>query len=183
MSDSTETITLGGGCFWCVEAALERLQGVESVTSGYAGGDVDEPTYEEVCSGRTGHAEVVRVAFDPSVIDLRELLAAFFTVHNPTTKDREGPDVGSQYRSAIFYESDEQATVVRDVIDELEAEGIYDRSIVTEVEPLDTFWEAEAYHQDFFRENPDQAYCSTYIPPKIEKLKAKFEDKLVDQVA
>lgn len=174
MSDSVETTTLGGGCFWCVEAALERLRGVESVTSGYAGGHVEAPSYEAVCSGETGHAEVVRVAFDPEVLAFDELLAAFFTIHNPTTKDREGPDVGSQYRSIILYESEEQAERARDLIDELEAEGVYDDPIVTEVEPLETFYEAEDYHQDFYEKNPDQGYCSMFIPPKIEKLKAKF---------
>lgn len=178
MSDRIDTVTLGGGCFWCVEAAIERLEGVESVTSGYAGGDVDEPTYEAVCTGETGHAEVVRVAYDPAVLDVEELLAAFFTVHDPTTRDRQGPDVGSQYRSAIFYETEAQAEAARGLIEELEAEGVYDRPIVTEVEPLDTFWEAEAYHQDFYAKNPDQAYCRAYIPPKIEKLKERFADRL-----
>lgn len=180
MSDSTETTTLAGGCFWCVEAALERLQGVVSTTSGYAGGTVDDPTYEEVCSGETGHAEVVRVEFAPAAIEYEELLAAFFTIHNPTTKDREGPDIGTQYRSAIFYESEAQHETANILIDELEAEGVYDDPIVTEVEPLETFWEAEEYHQDFYEKNPQQAYCSAFIPPKIEKLKARFADKLVD---
>lgn len=178
MSDSTKTTTLAGGCFWCVEAALERLRGVESTTSGYAGGHINDPTYEEVCAGDTGHAEVVRVAFDAGVLSLEELLAAFFTIHNPTTKDREGPDIGSQYRSAIFYETDAQRKTAEELIDELEEEGVYDDPIVTEVEPLETFWEAEEYHQDYYEKNPQQAYCSAYIPPKIEKLKARFADKL-----
>lgn len=174
MSDRTETTTLGGGCFWCVEASLERLNGVESVTSGYAGGHVDDPTYEAVCTGDTGHAEVVRVAFDPSVLAFDELLAAFFTIHDPTTKDRQGPDIGTQYRSAIFYETDEQGETARQLIDELEATGAYDGPIVTEVEPLERFWPAEEYHQDFYEKNPEQAYCAAYIPPKIEKLREKF---------
>lgn len=174
MSDSVETTTLGGGCFWCVEASLKRLRGVESVTSGYAGGHVDDPDYDAVCTGETGHAEVVRVAFDPAVLAFDELLAAFFTIHDPTTMNRQGPDIGTQYRSAIFYESKKQAETAHRLIAELEDEGVYDDPIVTEVEPLDTFWEAEAYHQDFYEKNPDQAYCSAFIPPKIEKLKAKF---------
>ena len=178
MSDSLETATLAGGCFWCVEAALERLHGVESVTSGYAGGDVPDPTYEEVCTGETGHAEVVRIEFDSSELDFEELLAAFFTIHNPTTKDREGPDVGTQYRSAIFYESDTQRATAEDLIKELEEEGVYDDPIVTEIEPLEEFWEAEEYHQDYYEKNPNQAYCSAYIPPKIEKLKERFAGKL-----
>lgn len=174
MSDRIETITLGGGCFWCVEASLKRLRGVASVTSGYAGGTVDEPSYEAVCTGETGHAEVVRVAFDPEVLALEDLLAAFFTIHNPTTKDRQGPDIGTQYRSAIFYESEPQREIVETVLTGLEAEAIYDDPIVTEVAPLETFWEAETYHQDFYEKNPDQAYCSAYIPPKVEKLREKF---------
>lgn len=175
MAPSLETTTLGGGCFWCVEAALKRLRGVEAVTSGYAGGHVDDPTYEAVCTGETGHAEVVRVTFDPGVLAFDELLAAFFTIHNPTTKDREGPDIGTQYRSIILYETPEQEQTARELIDELEAEGVYEDPIVTEVEALETFYEAEAYHQDFYEKNPDQAYCSAHIPPKIEKLKARFE--------
>lgn len=178
MSEATETATLAGGCFWCVEAALERLDGVQSVTSGYAGGHVDDPTYEQVCTGETGHAEVVQVEFDTDMLDYEELLAAFFTIHNPTTKDREGPDVGSQYRSAIFYHDARQREIAEGLIDELETERIYDRPIVTEVEPLDTFWEAEEYHQDFYTKNPEQGYCSMYIPPKIEKLREKFGDKM-----
>lgn len=174
MSDRIETSTLGGGCFWCVEASLERLRGVQSVISGYAGGNVEEPSYEAVCTGETGHAEVVRVEFDPSVLAFDELLAAFFTIHDPTTKDRQGPDIGSQYRSVIFYETEKQREVAESMIEDLESDGGYDDPIVTEVEPLEAFWEAETYHQDFYEKNPEQAYCSAYIPPKIEKLKEKF---------
>ena len=174
MSDRIETSTLGGGCFWCVEASLERLRGVQSVISGYAGGNVEEPSYEAVCTGETGHAEVVRVEFDPSVLAFDELLAAFFTIHDPTTKDRQGPDIGSQYRSVIFYETEKQREVAESMIEDLESDGGYDDPIVTEVEPLEVFWEAETYHQDFYEKNPEQAYCSAYIPPKIEKLKEKF---------
>ncbi len=174
MSDRIETSTLGGGCFWCVEASLERLRGVQSVISGYTGGNVEEPSYEAVCTGETGHAEVVRVEFDPSVLAFDELLAAFFTIHDPTTKDRQGPDIGSQYRSVIFYETEKQREVAESMIEDLESDGGYDDPIVTEVEPLEVFWEAETYHQDFYEKNPEQAYCSAYIPPKIEKLKEKF---------
>lgn len=178
MSDDTDAITLGGGCFWCVEAALERLDGVASVTSGYAGGHVEEPSYEQVCTGETGHAEVVQVTFDSSVIALDELLAAFFTIHDPTTQDRQGPDIGSQYRSAIYFHDDEQRDTIAAFIDELEADGIYSDPIVTEVEPLEIFWEAEEYHQDFYAKNPDQAYCAVHIPPKIDKLRERFANKL-----
>ncbi len=178
MSDATKTATLAGGCFWCVEAALERLAGVKSVTSGYAGGHVEEPTYEQVCTGETGHAEAVQVTYDPEVLTYEELLAAFFTIHDPTTKDMQGPDIGPQYRSAIFYHDEDQRASATSLIEELEEEGVYDRAIVTEVEALDTFWEAEDYHQSFYEKNPSQGYCSVYIPPKIEKLRERFGDKM-----
>ena len=172
----TETTTLGGGCFWCVEAPLERIEGVESVVSGYAGGHVEDPTYEQICSGSTGHAEVVRVEFDPDVVSFAELLEVFFAVHDPTTKDRQGPDVGSQYRSAVFYETADQRETVERVIEGLEGEAYDD--IVTEVAPLDRFYRAEEYHQDYYAKNPNQPYCSAQIPPKLEKVRAKFEDRL-----
>ena len=169
----TERATLAGGCFWCVEAALEAVPGVHEVTSGYAGGDTEDPSYEAVCSGRTGHAEVVEVVFDPDEISYAELLEVFFAIHDPTTPDRQGPDVGSQYRSAVFYHDDGQRRAAESVIESLEADGVYD-TIVTEVEPLETFYEAEEYHQDYYEKHPDQPYCATYIPPKLEKVREKL---------
>ena len=174
----TELATFGGGCFWCVEAVFDELSGVESVTSGYAGGHVEEPTYEEVCSGTTGHAEVVQVAYDPDVVSYRDLLEVFFAVHDPTTEDREGPDVGSQYRSAVYYHDGEQREAVEAYVAELEERGVYD-GIVTEIAPLDAFYEAEEYHQDYYQKNPNQPYCAIQIPPKLEKVREKFADKLV----
>jgi len=176
---ATELATFGGGCFWCIEAVFEELDGVASVTSGYAGGDVEDPTYQAVCSGRTGHAEVVQVEYDPDVVSYRELLEVFFAVHDPTTVDREGPDVGSQYRSAVYYHGDEQRAVVEAYVDELESAGVYDDPIVTEVAPLDAFYPAEEYHQDYFAKNPNQPYCAIQIPPKLEKVREKFADRLV----
>ncbi|HKJ58840.1 MAG TPA: peptide-methionine (S)-S-oxide reductase MsrA [Halobacteriales archaeon] len=174
----TELATFGGGCFWCVEAVFDELSGVESVTSGYAGGHVEEPTYEEVCSGTTGHAEVVQVAYDPDVVSYRDLLEVFFAVHDPTTEDREGPDVGSQYRSAVYYHDGEQREAVEAYVAELEERGVYD-GIVTEIAPLDAYYEAEEYHQDYYQKNPNQPYCAIQIPPKLEKVREKFADKLV----
>jgi peptide-methionine (S)-S-oxide reductase len=174
----TELATFGGGCFWCIEAPFEELRGVESVTSGYAGGHVEDPTYEAVCSGETGHAEVVQVAYDPDVIGYDELLEVFFTVHDPTQLNRQGPDVGSQYRSAVFAHTEAQREAAETFIEVLEGEGAYDDPIVTEVEPLETFYEAEAYHQDFFEKNPNQAYCRMHIPPKLEKVREKFAEKV-----
>ncbi|SFG71217.1 peptide-methionine (S)-S-oxide reductase [Halopelagius inordinatus] len=173
----TEIATLAGGCFWCVEAPMKELTGVESVTSGYAGGHVENPSYEEVCSETTGHAEVVQVEFDPETISFRELLDVFFAIHDPTTEDKQGPDVGSQYRSAIFYRDDDQRRTAEETIAELEADGVYD-DIVTEVEPLETFYEAEEHHQDYYEKNPNQPYCAVQIPPKLEKVKEKFGDKV-----
>jgi peptide-methionine (S)-S-oxide reductase len=177
----TETTTLGGGCFWCVEAPLERIEGVESVVSGYTGGGVEDPTYEQVCSGSTGHAEVVRVEFDPDIVSLVELLEVFFAVHDPTTRDRQGPDVGSQYRSAVFYETPDQQETAERVIEELEGEA-YD-GIVTEVAPLKRFYRAEEYHQDYYAKNPNQPYCSAQIPPKLKKVKKRFPELLADAEA
>ena len=178
MSDR-ELATVGGGCFWCVEAVFEEVDGVESVTSGYAGGHVEDPSYEEVCSGTTGHAEVVQVEYDPDVVSYRDVLEIFFAVHDPTTEDREGPDVGSQYRSAVYYHDEDQREVVEAYVDELESNGVYDDSIVTEVAPLETFYPAEEYHQDYYEKNPDQPYCAIQIPPKLEKVREKFADRLV----
>mgnify|MGYP000141512240 CR=1 FL=1 len=176
---TTQRATFGGGCFWCVEAVFEELDGVESVTSGYAGGDVEDPSYEAVCSGRTGHAEVVQVEFDPDVVGYRDLLEVFFATHDPTTEDRQGPDVGSQYRSAVYYHDEDQREAIESYVGALESEGVYDDPIVTEVAPLDTFYEAEDYHQDYYARNPNQPYCAMQIPPKLEKVREKFGERLV----
>jgi peptide-methionine (S)-S-oxide reductase len=169
---ATELATLGGGCFWCIEAPMKELRGVESATSGYAGGHVENPTYEAVCRGTTGHAEVVQVAFDPDVLGYRELLEVFFALHDPTTADRQGPDVGSQYRSAVYTHSEAQQETVEALVAELEGE-VYD-GIVTEIAPLETFYEAEEHHQDYYEKNPNQPYCSVQIPPKLEKVRERF---------
>jgi len=174
----TELATLAGGCFWCLEAAFEQLKGVSAVTSGYAGGAMAEPTYEAVCSGTTGHAEVVQVTFDPTVIGFRDLLDVFFTIHDPTTLNRQGNDVGTQYRSAIFTHSPEQAAVAREVIADLAARGAWDDPIVTEVVPLDHFWPAEPYHHDYFRRNPNQPYCMFVVAPKVAKLRKEHMNRL-----
>ena len=170
--------TLGGGCFWCLEAVFERLAGVERVVSGYAGGHTPDPTYREVCGGRTGHAEVVQVTFDPTVLPYRELLELFFAFHDPTTRDQQGPDVGPQYRSIILAQDEAQARTAREVIAALEAEGTFDAPVVTEVRRLDRFWPAEAGHQEYYRRNPDQPYCRAMITPKLAKLRAKFAGRL-----
>ena len=168
-----ETATLGGGCFWCLEAAFQRLQGVESVVSGYAGGTVPDPDYRQVCAGATGHAEVVQVRFDNSVIDYATLLQVFFTIHDPTTLNRQGADVGTQYRSVIFYHDPAQEQVARAVIADLGAQGVWVAPIVTEVLPLPTFYPAEPYHQDYYRQNPYQGYCQVVISPKLAKLRER----------
>jgi peptide-methionine (S)-S-oxide reductase len=175
MSD-TETATFGGGCFWCTEAAFKELEGVRAVTSGYAGGHVENPTYGAVCREETGHAEVVRVEFDPAVITYADLLGVFFMIHDPTTLNRQGPDVGSQYRSIVLYESDEQRETVERFVVELGEEGAYDDEIVTEVEPLEAFYEAEEYHQDYYEKNPSDQYCTFNAEPKIRKVREKFAD-------
>lgn len=171
----TQTATFGGGCFWCVEAALEQLDGVESVTSGYAGGRVEDPTYEAVCSGETDHAEVVQLEYDPDTVDYGTLLEAFFTIHDPTQLNRQGPDVGSQYRSIVLSHDDDQHEQARAYIDALDDE--YEDDVVTELEPLETFYEAEAYHQNYFEKNPNDAYCTFHAQPKMEKVREKFERK------
>ena len=178
---STATATVGGGCFWCLEAPYKELAGVERVVSGYAGGDTADPSYEAVCSGATGHAEVVQIEYDPDLITYAELLEVFFTVHDPTQLNRQGPDVGTQYRSIILTHNDEQHDQATSFIAELEAEDVYDDEIVTEVEPLETFYEAEEKHQDFYEKHPNQAYCSYHIPPKLEKVREKFADQLKEQ--
>jgi len=173
--------TLAGGCFWCLDAAYRRLRGVKSVVSGYAGGHVPNPSYEAVCTGRTGHAEVVQLEFDPSVITYRELLEVFFGIHDPTTLNRQGHDIGTQYRSAIFPHDAEQEKTAREVIAELEAEHTFDDPIVTTIEPLGggTFYPAEKYHQDYYDRNQNQPYCAAVITPKIAKLRKKFSEKLM----
>ncbi|QYJ15897.1 Peptide methionine sulfoxide reductase MsrA 2 [Rubrobacter xylanophilus DSM 9941] len=178
MDERLETATLGGGCFWCVEAVFDELRGVERVEPGYSGGHVENPTYEQVCTGRTGHAEVVRVWFDPRQISYRELLEVFFAVHDPTTKDRQGPDVGPQYRSVIFYHDEEQRRTAEEVISELEARGVWERPIVTEVAPLTAFYPAEDYHRDYFRRNPGQPYCQVVIAPKVAKFRKEYLQRL-----
>jgi peptide-methionine (S)-S-oxide reductase len=174
---STAQATVAGGCFWCVEAAFERVRGVESVVSGYCGGHTEDPTYEEVCSGTTGHAEAVQITYDADEISYRDILEVFFTIHDPTTEDRQGPDVGSQYRSGVYYHDEAQRQAVEEYIDELEASGEYS-GIVTEVARLETFYRAEEKHQDYFEKNPNQPYCQMQIPPKLEKMEAKHADKL-----
>ncbi len=170
-----ETATLAGGCFWCLEAAFELIRGVESVVSGYTGGTVANPTYRQVCGGGTGHAEAVQVRFDAAVVSYRDLLDVFFTIHDPTTPNRQGADVGTQYRSAIFYHTPEQREAAESAIAELERAGTWRGPIVTEVAPLEAFYAAEAYHREYFRRNPEQSYCRLVIEPKIAKLrKAHF---------
>ena len=175
-----ETATLGGGCFWCIEAVFQDLKGVERVQSGYAGGSVPDPTYEEVCRGTTGHAEVVQVTFDPEVIGFREVLEVFFSVHDPTTLNRQGADVGTQYRSVVFYQSPEQESKTRETIRSMEEAGVWNGPIVTEVTPLEAFYPAEAYHEDYFSRNPQQPYCQAVINPKVAKFRARFSHKLKD---
>jgi peptide-methionine (S)-S-oxide reductase len=162
-------IILGGGCFWCTEAAFKQLEGVEKVTSGYAGGDTENPTYREVCSGETGHAEVIKIQYDEEKLGLEKILELFFRIHDPTTEDREGPDVGSQYRSIILYESEQQKERVEAYIEKIREN--YQDEIVTEIRPLEKFYKAEEKHQDYFEKNPDDAYCTMHAAPKVEKAK------------
>ncbi|OLC68947.1 MAG: peptide-methionine (S)-S-oxide reductase [Gemmatimonadetes bacterium 13_1_40CM_4_69_8] len=173
-----EIATLAGGCFWCLEAVFQQLKGVTKVTSGYAGGTVPNPSYEAVCTGRTGHAEVVQIEFDPAGVSYRELLDVFFVIHDPTTLNRQGVDEGTQYRSAVFYHSPQQQQVAEAVIAELEAGKVWDDPIVTEVVPLDAFYPAEEYHRDYFRRNPGQSYCRAVIAPKVAKLRKHYFEKL-----
>lgn len=176
--------TLGGGCFWCTEAIFDRVVGVVKVVSGYCGGALPEPTYEQICAGDTGHAEVVRIVFDPALLSYRELLAVFFASHDPTTPNRQGNDVGSQYRSVIFSHSPEQAAIARELIADLEAERAFPDAIVTEVLPLASapaaagFWPAEDYHQEYFARHREQGYCQFVVAPKLAKFRAKFRDRL-----
>ena len=180
MTTERETAVLGGGCFWCLEAAYSRLRGVLSVKSGYAGGHVDDPTYSQVCDGETGHAEVVRLEYDPAVVSYRDLLEVFFTIHDPTQLNRQGADVGPQYRSIIFTEGAAQEATAREVIEALKAERIWEHPIVTLVEPLTRFWPAERSHDKYYQKHPWQPYCVAVIAPKLAKLRQKHADKLVD---
>ncbi|HQY93052.1 peptide-methionine (S)-S-oxide reductase MsrA [Caldilinea sp.] len=173
-----ETVTLGGGCFWCLEAVYVELRGVEKVASGYAGGHVKRPTYREVCNGATGHAEVVQVTFDPSVISLHDILRVFFTIHDPTTLNRQGADVGTQYRSIILYHDATQQQVAREVMDEMAQQRIWPNPLVTELAPLGDFYPAEEYHQDYFARNPKQPYCQVVIAPKVAKFRKQYFQQL-----
>ncbi len=173
-----ETATLAAGCFWCVEAVFDDLQGVESVESGYSGGHKEHPTYQEVCSETTGHAEVIQIKFDSQTVSFKDILRVFFTVHDPTTLNRQGNDVGSSYRSAIFYHSDEQKRVAEEVIKEVTEEGVYSNPIVTEVTPFYKFYIAENYHQEYFVNNPNQPYCAAVVAPKVAKFRQKFVERL-----
>jgi peptide-methionine (S)-S-oxide reductase len=172
-----EVATLGGGCFWCLEAVYQEVDGVRRVVSGYAGGDVANPTYRQVCGGGTGHAEVVQVHFDPEVISYRDILRIFFVIHDPTTPNRQGADVGTQYRSAVFWADDAQRADAEAVMEELRESGAFEGALVTELEPLERFWEAEDYHQDYYARNPAQAYCRIVIDPKLARFRKVFAER------
>jgi peptide-methionine (S)-S-oxide reductase len=175
---TTATATFGGGCFWCLEAGFDLLRGIQDVESGYAGGHAGSPTYEEVCTGTTGHAEVIRVTYDPTVIAYRDLLEVFFSMHDPTTPDRQGNDVGPQYRSIILHESDQQKREAEEFIDRLTRESVWGRPIVTQVVPLEVFYPAEEYHRDYFARNSQQPYCQAVIAPKVAKMRAGVLQRL-----
>lgn len=173
-----EVITLGSGCFWCTEAIFQRLKGVESAVSGYSGGQIKNPSYKEVCTGRTGHAEVVQVTFDSEVISLQEILEVFWKTHDPTTLNRQGNDVGTQYRSAVFYHNENQKVLATQIKQALDASGAWPDPIVTEITPFETFYPAEDYHQGYFNENGSQPYCQFVVKPKVDKFKKVFADML-----
>jgi len=173
---ATDIATLGGGCFWCLEAVYQQVKGVQAVESGYTGGQVKDPTYEQVCEGTTGHAEVVRVTFDPDIIGYREILEIFFTIHDPTTVNRQGNDVGSQYRSVIYFHSPQQQGIARQVIAEMA--NVWDAPIVTELSSAETYYKAEGYHQNYFRQNPLQGYCAFVVAPKVAKFRKTFSDRI-----
>ena len=173
---ATDIATLGGGCFWCLEAVYQQVKGVHAVESGYSGGQVKNPTYEQVCEGTTGHAEVVRVSFDPDIIAYREILEIFFTIHDPTTLNRQGNDAGTQYRSVIYFQSPQQQAVARQVIAEMA--NVWDAPIVTELSPAETYYKAEGYHQNYFQQNPLQGYCAFVVAPKVAKFRKIFSDKI-----
>ncbi len=175
---ANETATLGAGCFWCVEAVFQDLKGVQRIISGYTGGETPNPTYREICGGDTGHAEVIQITFDPEIISFKDLLYVFWRTHDPTTLNRQGADTGTQYRSAIFYHSDAQKEIAEKSKAEADAAGLYRNPIVTEITPASQFYEAELYHQNFYRQNPNQGYCRVVIDPKVRKLRKEFGDKL-----
>ena len=174
MNSNLETAVLGGGCFWCQETLFLHIKGVVSVVSGYAGGSTQNPNYEQTCGGGTGHAEVIKITYDPNMISFKELLYIFFYAHDPTTKDRQGADVGTQYRSVILYSDEKQKEISEQVIKELEERKVFQNPILTELKPLENFYEAEAYHQRYFEKNPGKAYCQVVIAPKVEKLEKEF---------
>jgi len=177
-TEGLATATFGAGCFWCVEAIFERLEGVREVVSGYSGGHVEDPTYKQVCTGSTGHAEVCQVRFDPAVVSFEELLEVFWKTHDPTTKNRQGADVGTQYRSAIFYHDERQKELAQEYKEALDESGAFERPIVTEIVPFERFYPAEDYHQEYFALNPQQGYCRAVIAPKVEKFEKVFRDRL-----
>lgn len=175
---SVHKSTLGGGCFWCVEAAFKQINGTDEVVSGYSGGDIESPTYKQVCSGTTDHAEVVQVTYDPDKITYKDILSVFFSIHDPTQVNRQGPDVGPQYRSIILYHSEDQRQTAESTVDKLESSGDYEKPIATELKEFDVFYPAEDYHQDYFEKNPNQAYCRSIIPPKLNKLQQNHRELL-----
>jgi peptide-methionine (S)-S-oxide reductase len=183
MKQNLETATLAGGCFWCLEAVFDELKGVDSVESGYSGGHVENPGYRQVCTGMTGHAEAVQVRFDPQILSYRDLLNVFFAIHDPTTLNRQGADVGTQYRSAIFYHSEQQRAVAEELIASLNAQRIWDKPIVTELAKFESFFMAEDYHQEYFANNPYQPYCMAVVAPKVAKFRKQFVDRLKKQTA
>jgi peptide-methionine (S)-S-oxide reductase len=178
MGKDLQIATLAGGCFWCLEAVFDELRGVASVESGYSGGHMANPSYRQVCTGATGHAESIQITFDPQVISYRDLLRVFFSIHDPTTLNRQGADVGTQYRSAIFYHGREQKAIAEKVVQELEAQHLWDDPIVTELTPFEAFYQAEDYHQEYFINNPNQPYCRVVVAPKVAKFRKHFLDKL-----
>ena len=178
MSKKLEVATLGGGCFWCLEALYQQMIGVQKVVSGYAGGHIDNPTYRQICTGRTGHAEVTQITFDPDVISYEEMLDIFWRIHDPTTLNRQGADVGPQYRSIILFHNEEQREIAERSKAETDASNLYRNPIVTQIAPLSKFYEAEAYHQNYYRSNPNQGYCRFVIDPKVRKFRKEFQDKL-----
>lgn len=180
-SENIQRATFGAGCFWCVEAIFEEVEGVKSVVAGYAGGHVEDPTYREVSSGTTGHAEVTRIKYDPSVVSYNELLKVFWHTHNPTTKNRQGADVGPQYRSVIFYHNDEQKRIAEKSLKETDKSGLWEDPIVTEIEPISNYSRAENYHQNYYENNPNAGYCSVVIAPKLKKFRKEFSDMLKDK--
>ena len=183
MTSNLQTATLAGGCFWCLEAVFDELKGVAAVESGYAGGQTEQPSYRDVCTGTTGHAEVVQVRFDPSILSYRDLLSVFFTIHDPTTLNRQGADVGTQYRSAILYHDEAQKSAAQELIRELNQQLIWDKPIVTEVSRFEKFFVAEDYHQEYYAKNPLQPYCMAVVAPKVSKFRKHFMDRLKKQTA